>query len=219
MQTTLIITAIVILAFVLLIWKAKATMKNLPVVEDHKNIIVLTDKNFQQLTKNKVILVDFWAAWCAPCKMMAPVLNDVAEDLKGNLFIGKLNVEEQQNPYPRDGTAVCTKEACLFRDAYEDLLADEAAVIGVSVNSAASHRDFAEKQRLPFPLISDADGSWRSGFGVPDMLWLIPRRVTFLIDPAGIVRHVVDSLLDADKHVRETREALKRLREQNGTGR
>ena len=121
--------------------------------------------------------------------------------------------------YPRDGTAVCTKEACLFRDAYEDLLADEAAVIGVSVNSAASHRDFAEKQRLPFPLISDADGSWRSGFGVPDMLWLIPRRVTFLIDPAGIVRHVVDSLLDADKHVRETREALKRLREQNGTGR
>lgn len=97
MQTTLIITAIVILAFVLLIWKAKATMKNLPVVEDHKNIIVLTEKNFQQLTKNKVILVDFWAAWCAPCKMMAPVLNDVAEDLKGNLFIGKLNVEEQQN--------------------------------------------------------------------------------------------------------------------------
>ena len=97
MQTTLIITAIVILAFVLLIWKAKATMKNLPVVEDHKNIIVLTDKNFQQLTKNKVILVDFWAAWCAPCKMMAPVLNDVAEDLKGNFFLGKLNVEEQQN--------------------------------------------------------------------------------------------------------------------------
>ena len=118
--------------------------------------------------------------------------------------------------YPRDGTAVCTKEACLFRDAYEDLLADEAAVVGVSSNSLASHRSFAESQRLPFPLISDADGAWRAGFGVPNMLWLIPRRVTFLIDPAGTVRHVVDSLLNAEVHVRETRDALKSLRGQSG---
>ena len=119
--------------------------------------------------------------------------------------------------YPRDGTAVCTKQACLFRDAYEDLLADEAAVLGVSANSSDSHRKFAENQRLPFPLISDADGRWRAGFGVPNMLWLIPRRVTFLIDPEGKVRHVVDSLLDAEVHVRETRDALKSLRRQSGT--
>jgi len=97
MQTALIITAIVIVAFVLLILKARSTMKNIPVVEDHKKILTLTDKNFQQVSKNKIILVDFWAAWCAPCKMMAPVLNDVAEELTGNTHVGKVNIEQFQS--------------------------------------------------------------------------------------------------------------------------
>jgi thioredoxin 1 len=44
-----------------------------------------------------VILVDFWASWCAPCKMMAPVLNDLAEELTGNKTVGKLDVEKYQN--------------------------------------------------------------------------------------------------------------------------
>lgn len=96
MQTALIIIAVVIVAFTLLILKARSTMKNIPVVEDHKKILTLTDKNFQQVSKNKVILVDFWAAWCAPCKMMAPVLNDVAEELSGNTHVGKVNIEQYQ---------------------------------------------------------------------------------------------------------------------------
>ena len=72
-------------------------MKNIPKVADHANILTLTDKNFQQQNKNKVVLVDFWAEWCAPCKMMAPVLNDVANELTGNLYVGKLNVEQYQS--------------------------------------------------------------------------------------------------------------------------
>lgn len=76
---------------------ARARMKNIPLVEDHKNIITLTDKNFQNMTKNKLVLVDFWASWCAPCRIMAPVLNDVATELTGNSHVGKVNIEQYQS--------------------------------------------------------------------------------------------------------------------------
>ncbi|MCB8994412.1 MAG: thioredoxin [Bacteroidales bacterium] len=66
-------------------------------VADHKNILTLTDKNFTQQTKNKLVIVDFWASWCGPCRMMAPVLNDVASELSGNSHVGKVNVEQYQS--------------------------------------------------------------------------------------------------------------------------
>ncbi len=97
MQTALIITAVVVVAFVLLVLKARSAMKNIPEVEDHKKILTLTDKNFQTLAKNKVMLVDFWAGWCAPCKLMAPVLNEVADELSGNSHVGKVNIEQFQS--------------------------------------------------------------------------------------------------------------------------
>jgi len=97
MQTVLIIIGSIVLGFLILNVYARIKMKNLPKVADHVNILTLTDKNFDQQTKNKVVLVDFWAEWCAPCKMMAPVLNDVADELSGNSHIGKLNVEQYQS--------------------------------------------------------------------------------------------------------------------------
>jgi thioredoxin 1 len=97
MQTIFIIIGSIILGFIIINVYARIKMKNLPKVADHANILTLTDKNFQQQTKNKVVLVDFWAEWCAPCKMMAPVLNDVANELTGDLYVGKLNVEQYQS--------------------------------------------------------------------------------------------------------------------------
>ena len=59
--------------------------------------------------------------------------------------------------YPKDGTPVCTKEACSFRDAYEGFIQAGATVIGVSGDSPDSHRAFASRQRLPFLLLSDQE--------------------------------------------------------------
>jgi len=90
MQTFLIILAIVLGAIVLLNIFARAKMKNAPKVTDHENILVLTEQNFDQQTKNKIVLVDFWAAWCAPCRIMAPILNEVAAELPEGYRVGKV---------------------------------------------------------------------------------------------------------------------------------
>lgn len=97
MQTSLIIIGLVVFFLVILTLYTKAKMKNIPLVADHKNIITLTDKNFQQQTKNKIVLVDFWAEWCAPCRMMALVLNEVAAELNGSAHVGKVNIEQYQS--------------------------------------------------------------------------------------------------------------------------
>lgn len=96
-QIILLIVAIVIIAFFIMVKIAKAKMKNTPMVADHQKILTLTDKNFSQQTKNKLVLVDFWASWCAPCRMMAPILNDVSEELNGNSRVGKVNIEQYQS--------------------------------------------------------------------------------------------------------------------------
>jgi thioredoxin 1 len=97
MQTALIVIGSLIAAVFLLRFMAMKKVKNTPLVADHKNVITLTDKNFQQQTKSRVVLVDFWAAWCAPCRMMAPILNDLSADLSGNTLVGKVNIEEYQS--------------------------------------------------------------------------------------------------------------------------
>lgn len=113
--------------------------------------------------------------------------------------------------YPKDDTPGCTAEACTFRDQYEDFAKEDALVIGISGDSAQSHKKFASKHRLPFTLLSDGDGEVRQSFGAPSsLLGLLPGRVTYVVDKEGIVRHVFNSLLKATQHVDE---ALKILRD------
>jgi peroxiredoxin Q/BCP len=113
--------------------------------------------------------------------------------------------------YPGDETPGCTREACSFRDAYEDFSAAGAEVIGVSEDDVASHESFAQHHRLPFVLASDLDGSARKAYGVKKTLGLIAGRVTFVIDREGVVRDVFDSQLRFHEHVRRALELVKRL--------
>lgn len=113
--------------------------------------------------------------------------------------------------YPKDETPGCTAEACTFRDSFEDFVDAGAVVIGVSQDSDESHRKFAAHHRLPFLLVSDRDKSLQKAYGVPKTMGLLPGRVTYVIDPEGIVRHVFNSQLNAKKHVREALGVVQRL--------
>jgi peroxiredoxin Q/BCP len=111
--------------------------------------------------------------------------------------------------YPKDDTPGCTREACAFRDQYEDFVEAGAAVIGVSSDSSESHRSFAKRHRLPFTLLSDRDGALRKSYGVPATFGLLPGRVTFVIDAKGVVRRVFNSQIAATRHVAEALDALR----------
>ena len=114
--------------------------------------------------------------------------------------------------YPKDGTPICTKEACAFRDAYEEFVEAGAVVIGVSGDSAARHQSFASNYRLPFVLVPDKDGKARRAFGVPKSMGLLPGRVTYVIDREGIVQHIFSSQFAADRHVQEALDCIRKLK-------
>jgi peroxiredoxin Q/BCP len=113
--------------------------------------------------------------------------------------------------YPKDDTPGCTAEACAFRDSYADLQALGAEVWGVSGDDADSHKRFAARHNLPFPLLVDQGNGLRRAFGVPAVLGLLPGRVTYLIDGEGVIRHTFNNLLDGAAHRREALAALRAL--------
>ncbi|MCP9882595.1 peroxiredoxin [Cyanobium sp. Alchichica 3B3-8F6] len=113
--------------------------------------------------------------------------------------------------YPKDDTPGCTAEACAFRDSYADLQALGAEVWGVSGDDLASHQRFASRHNIPYPLLVDQSNRLRQAFGVPNVLGLLPGRVTYVIDGEGVIRHVFNNLLDGAAHRNEARAALQRL--------
>lgn len=98
--------------------------------------------------------------------------------------------------YPKDNTSGCTAEACSLRDNYTALREKGYEVIGVSVDSEASHRKFIEKHELPFTLIADTDKKLVTKMGVWGEKSMYGRkymgtfRTTFIIDEEGIVEKV-----------------------------
>lgn len=107
--------------------------------------------------------------------------------------------------YPADFTPACTKQACSLRDNYAELAALGVTVLGISSDTAAEHRKFVEKYTLPYTLVTD-DGSIRKAYSVPrSFLGLMPGRVTYVVDPAGMIKGAFDSQLNIGGHIKAIR--------------
>ena len=63
------------------------------------SVVNLNEKNFEEevLKSDKTVLIDFWAGWCGPCKMMSPVVDEIAEEMNGTVKVCKINIDEEQN--------------------------------------------------------------------------------------------------------------------------
>lgn len=110
--------------------------------------------------------------------------------------------------YPKDNTSGCTAEACSLRDGYDELKKAGYEIIGVSKDSAQSHRGFIEKQNLPFRLIADTDTTLQQQFGVwaekkmYGRIYMGTLRHTFLIDENGVIEKVIEKV-DTKNHAQQ----------------
>ncbi|KTG16674.1 MULTISPECIES: peroxiredoxin [unclassified Guyparkeria] len=114
--------------------------------------------------------------------------------------------------YPKDDTPGCTTEACSFRDNINRLIAQNAVVLGVSMDDVASHAAFAAKYELPFPLLADPEGKVVERYGaLSDFLVVrFAKRQTFIIGPDGNIARIYRKV-DPDEHVKEVLDDLEAL--------
>lgn len=113
--------------------------------------------------------------------------------------------------YPKDFTSVCTKETCGFRDLLAEFQGGDTMIIGVSSDSLATHRSFADEYKVNFPLLADEDHSLAKLYGIYGgirSLFGVAKRVTFVIDREGRLVSEIASELSADKHIEGVRAAL-----------
>jgi peroxiredoxin Q/BCP len=117
--------------------------------------------------------------------------------------------------YPKDDTPGCTKEACGFRDAWDEIRALGVTVLGVSADDSASHRRFAAKHRLPFPLLSDPERKVMRAYGAYGEKTMYGRKVTgtirstVWIGPDGRVRKHWSRVTNAGQHPEKVLAAIR----------
>lgn len=102
--------------------------------------------------------------------------------------------------YPADFTPGCTREACKFRDAFDDLRELDARVVGVSPDPPDKHREFIEEHELPFDLLSDVDGETAEAYGADGFFGT--KRITFVLDAEGVIRERITSFLPGS-HIKQ----------------
>lgn len=135
-------------------------------------------------------------------QLPAPDFTLPAEGDKEAISDGKLRLADLRGKdvslysYPKDDTPGCTKEACDFRDANHEMQKRGIVVLGISADSVASHKKFAEKYGLLFPLLSDEGAHVAQEYGVYSEKSMYGKkfmgvdRSTFLIDQDGVVRKI-----------------------------
>ena len=117
--------------------------------------------------------------------------------------------------YPKDDTPGCTKEACGFRDLWKDLQRAGVVLLGVSADKADSHKKFAAKYKLPFPLLSDPDRKLMQAWGAYGDKMMYGKktkgviRSTVWVGPDGVVRRHWARVPDAAKHPAAVLEAIR----------
>jgi len=121
-------------------------------------------------------------------------------------FRGKQNVVLYF--YPKDFTPGCTKEACSFRDSYDEIAAYDAIIFGVSGDDTSSHARFRETHRLPFPLIPDPDKAIIKLYEAKGTFGLMTARATYVIDKMGVIRAAIRHDFRVGEHVPEVLAAL-----------
>lgn len=158
------------------------------------------------------ILVSFLAIFCISCK------NNVAQKaISVGDKVPVFTLKDQNNQsvnianfigqpmvvyfYPKDDTSGCTKQACTFRDEFENFKNLNAKIIGISSDSVESHKKFEEKYQLPFTLLADINNKARKMFTGSNFS-IIPKRITFVINKKGMVTHIFDSQFKIKDHIK-----------------
>ena len=113
--------------------------------------------------------------------------------------------------YPKDDTPGCTIEVCGFRDKYDLFKILGANICGISNGDKESHFLFYNKNKLQYPLLCDEQNYLRKEFGISKIMGIIDKRITYIIDSKGIIRHIYEDLLDGSSHVKEAIKILKEI--------
>jgi thioredoxin 1 len=98
-----IILALVTIYLIYSTYRRYQAVKNYDPANESDKLVQLTDANFKNKIAKGIVLVDFWAAWCSPCKMIAPIISELANQYEGKATIGKLNVDEHKQAASKYG--------------------------------------------------------------------------------------------------------------------
>lgn len=143
-------------------------------------------------------------------------VGDKAPDFTADSTDGRISMKDYRGKnvvlyfYVRDQTPGCTMQSCSLRDGIDMIKAQDAEVLGVSVDDVSSHERFKEKENLNFPLVADTDFSISKSYGAFNEERGLSKRMTFIIDKKGVIRHIFPKV-DVREHAEEVVEALKNM--------
>lgn len=119
--------------------------------------------------------------------------------------------------YPKDFTPGCTREACSFRDNYDQIKAFGAIIVGVSADSGDSHAAFRERHGLPFPLIADPQRAIIRLYDADGIFGITTARVTYVIDRESVIRAALRHDLAIGRHLPEVLASLREIESASAT--